>query len=59
MSISLPDDLRGRAKEAGLNISGLARKAIADELDRLAKIAALDKYLAELDAARGTVTAWV
>jgi hypothetical protein len=34
-------------------VSRLAASAIAEELDRLAKIAELDNYLAELDAELG------
>jgi predicted transcriptional regulator len=57
MNISLPDELMRRAKEAGLNVSKLARHAIAEELDRLAKIAAVDEYLAELEAELGPIPA--
>jgi post-segregation antitoxin (ccd killing protein) len=57
VNISIPDDIHRLAKEAGLNISQLASKAIVDELDRRAKIAALDEYLAELDAEMGPVSA--
>jgi hypothetical protein len=56
MNISLPDDLVRRAKEAGLNVSKLTRDAIVAELERLAKIAAVDEYLAELEAELGPIS---
>ena len=49
----MPDELYGQAKRAGLNISQLAQRAVADELNRRAKIAELDAYLAELEASLG------
>lgn len=56
VNISIPDGLLRRAKEAGLNISKLARNAIEEELERLEKIAALDRYLAELEAQVGPIS---
>jgi hypothetical protein len=56
VNISLPDGIHRMAKEADLNISKLARDAILQELDRLAKIAAFDKYVAELEAELGPPT---
>jgi post-segregation antitoxin (ccd killing protein) len=53
VNITMPDDLYGEAKRAGLNVSQLAQRAVAAELDRLAKIAQLDAYLAELEAELG------
>jgi post-segregation antitoxin (ccd killing protein) len=55
VNISLPDGIHRMAKEADLNISKLARDAILQELDRLAKIAAVDEYLAELEAEHGPI----
>jgi post-segregation antitoxin (ccd killing protein) len=55
VNISVPEELHRRAKEAGLNISKLARDAIVEELEGLAKIAALDQYLAELEAEFGPI----
>jgi len=55
VNISVPADLVMRAKAAGLNISQLASGAVAGELDRLAKLAALDSYLSELEAELGPV----
>ncbi|MEA2685072.1 MAG: hypothetical protein QOE93_267 [Actinomycetota bacterium] len=51
----MPGDLYVRAREAGLNISRLTQRAIAAELDRLSKVAALDAYLAELEAELGPI----
>jgi post-segregation antitoxin (ccd killing protein) len=53
VNITVPDELLAQARAAGLNVSRLAASAVAEELDRLAKIAALDSYLAELDAELG------
>lgn len=50
VSITMPDDLLVQARAAGPNVSRLAAAAIADALDRLAEIAELVAYLAELDA---------
>jgi post-segregation antitoxin (ccd killing protein) len=48
VNITMPDELYGEAKRAGLNVSQLAQRAVADELRRLARLAELDTYLAEL-----------
>jgi post-segregation antitoxin CcdA len=53
VNITVPDELLERARAAGLNVSRLAASAVAEELDRRAKIAALDSYLAELDTELG------
>lgn len=53
VNITMPDDLYRRAKRADLNVSSVAQRAVADELTRLARIAALDAYLAELEAELG------
>jgi post-segregation antitoxin (ccd killing protein) len=66
VNITMPDDLYAHARTAGLNVSQLAQRAVADELNRLAKIAELDAYLAELeqqlgptsDAERAEAKAW-
>ena len=47
VNITLPDDLLSQARAAGLNISRLAAAALAEELDRRAKIDELDAYLAD------------
>ena len=52
----MPDELHSRAKRAGLNISQVAQQAITAELARLAKVAELDAYLAELDAEMGPIS---
>ena len=67
VNITIPDELLEHARTAGLNVSRLAALALAEELDRQAKVAALDAYLAEMDADLGPVpdselqeaTAWV
>lgn len=56
-NISLPDDLDEQARVARLNVSALAQRAVADELDRRARMAALDAWLDELDAAHGAPSA--
>ena len=55
VNITLPDDLLNQARAAGLNISRLAAAALAEELDRRAKISELDAYLADLDNELGPV----
>lgn len=55
-NVSIPDDLLDQARFAGLNVSALARDAIADELDRQARLAAAYAWLDELDAALGAPT---
>ena len=56
VNITMPDDLYAQARAAGLNVSQLAQRAVADELNRLAKIAELDAYLAELEKQLGPTT---
>ena len=55
VNITLPDDLLSQARAAGLNISRLAAAALAEELDRRAKLHELDAYLADLDSELGPV----
>jgi hypothetical protein len=57
VNIWLPDDLHRAAKELQLPVSELAQRAIAAEIDRHRKAAALDAYLGELDAELGPATA--
>ena len=57
VSITVPDELLGRVKAAGLNVSRVATAGLAEELDRRAKLADLDTCLAELDAEFGLITA--
>jgi len=52
-NISLPDDLDDQARRARLNVSALAQRAVAQELDRQSRMAQLDAWLDELDAAHG------
>jgi post-segregation antitoxin (ccd killing protein) len=53
VNITVPDELLMRARLADLNVSRVASVALAEELDRLAKIAELDEYLASLNQALG------
>lgn len=55
VNVSMSDDLYQRAREAGLGISRLAQQAVEAELGRLAKLAALDAYLVELEAELGPI----
>jgi post-segregation antitoxin (ccd killing protein) len=57
VNIWLPEDLHRAAKELQLPISELAQHAIAMEVERHRKIAALDDYLAELYEELGPATA--
>jgi post-segregation antitoxin (ccd killing protein) len=57
VNITVPDELIARARLHGLNVSRLAASAITEELDRLAKIQALDAYLAKMDDELGPVSA--
>jgi post-segregation antitoxin (ccd killing protein) len=56
-NISLPDDLDEQARRAKLNVSALAQRAVADELDRRQRMAALDAWLDALDKANGVPSA--
>jgi post-segregation antitoxin (ccd killing protein) len=53
VNITVPDELLGRARRADLNVSRIASAALAEELDRLTKIAELDEYLAGLNEELG------
>ena len=55
VNITVPDELLSRARSAGLNVSRLASAALAEELERRAKIAELDAYLSELDTQFGPI----
>ncbi|WP_242605829.1 type II toxin-antitoxin system CcdA family antitoxin [Frankia sp. Cppng1_Ct_nod] len=57
VNITVPDELLEQARAADLNVSRLASTALAEELDRRAKIAELDAYLADLEAEFGPVPA--
>ena len=56
VNITVPDELLEHARVAGLNVSRIAAAALGEELDRRAKVAALDAYLAEMDAELGPVS---
>lgn len=55
VSITVPDDLVAHARAAGINISRAAAAGLTEELDRLARIDALDDYLKELEAEQGPI----
>ncbi|MGH3940436.1 MAG: type II toxin-antitoxin system CcdA family antitoxin [Pseudonocardiaceae bacterium] len=55
VNITVPDELLDQARAAGLNISRLTAAALAEELQRRAKVAELDAYLADLDAEFGPI----
>jgi post-segregation antitoxin (ccd killing protein) len=57
VNITVPDDVAAKAREAGLNVSRVATTALIEELDRRAKIDALDSYLAKLEAELGPIGA--
>jgi post-segregation antitoxin (ccd killing protein) len=57
VNITVPDELLDHARAAGLNVSRLAAAALVEELDRRAKVAALDAYLAEQEAEFGPAPA--
>ena len=56
VNITVPDELLRQARAVGLNVSRLAAAALAEEIDRQAKITELDAYLAALDAELGPVS---
>jgi post-segregation antitoxin (ccd killing protein) len=55
VNITVPDDVARRARKAGLNVSRVATSALLDELDRRAKVEALDAYLAALEIELGPI----
>jgi len=55
VNITVPDDLLNQARAAGLNVSQVSVAALSEELDRRARITALDRYLRELDIELGPV----
>lgn len=56
VNISLPNALYAEARAAGLNVSEVTRHALARELDRRAKNAALNAYLADLEQELGPIS---
>ena len=56
-NISLPAELDDLARRRGLNVSALAQAAIAEAVDRLDRMAALDAWLDELDVVHGPPSA--
>jgi post-segregation antitoxin (ccd killing protein) len=57
VNITVADEVIAAARAAGLNVSQVATAALEAELERRAKVAALDAYLAELDAEQGPASA--
>ena len=55
VNITMPDDLIASAKAAGINVSRLASEAVAEELDRRAKVLAAEQHLADLEAELGPI----
>lgn len=55
VNITVPDEVAAQARAAGLNVSRLAAAALVEELDRRAKVDALDAYLAQLEAELGPI----
>lgn len=55
VNITVPDELLEHARAAGLNVSRMAAAALVEELDRRAKVAALEAYLQALDTELGPV----
>lgn len=55
VNITVPDEVIAEARAAGLNVSRVATAALVDELDRRAKVEALDAYLAQLEAELGPI----
>jgi Arc/MetJ family transcription regulator len=55
VNITVPDEVIAQAREAGLNVSRVATKALIEELDRRSKTQALDTYLAKLEAELGPI----
>lgn len=53
VNVTIPDELHARARAAGVNVSRAAANALADELDRLERIAALDELLTQMTAEAG------
>lgn len=55
VNITVPDAVLDEARAEGMNVSRVATAALAEEIDRRARIAALDEHLARLDAELGPV----
>ena len=53
VNITIPDEIHARARAAGINVSRVAAAALADELDRRDRVAALDELLEQMAAENG------
>lgn len=56
VNITVPDEVVAQARAAGLNVSRVATAALVDELDRRAKVEALDAYLLQLERELGPIS---
>lgn len=56
VNITVPDEVVAQARAAGLNVSRVATAALVDELDRRAKVEALDAYLLQLEQELGPIS---
>ena len=56
MNISMSDDLIGKARALGLNVSRLAAAAVTQEVRRAEKIEYIDRYLAEHELEHGPIS---
>lgn len=57
VNLTIPDGVLAQARAAGLNLSAVATEALREAIARRERMAELDAYLAELDAALGPVSA--
>lgn len=55
VNITVPDEVMAQARAAGLNVSRVATAALIDDLDKRAKVEALDAYLARLETELGPI----
>jgi hypothetical protein len=55
VNITVPDEVMAQARAAGLNVSRVATAALIDDLDKRAKIEAVDAYLAQLEMEHGPI----
>lgn len=57
VNITVPDHVAAGARAAGLNVSRVATAALVEELDRRARIDALEAYLDRLEEELGPIPA--
>jgi Post-segregation antitoxin CcdA len=56
VNITVPDEVAKLARAAGLNISRVATEALVAEIERRAKVRALDDYLDRLEGELGPIS---